>query len=338
MGPERGKGNAMSDDPSPQAARAERSPGMKLLLAALVGFVLMVPLMLVYALVWDRQSQSQTAQEAINAGWGGPQVIAGPVVVVPFRTTQEQTEQVDGRSVVRTVEVEKLLYISPVDNRVETKVSPQERTKSIYRSVLYEAQVSGKARFALPVDLPRFGVTREPDDREGARTLLQGVLRTYQELEGQPLREVFLHARSEISDEEFEGYADACPAGVKLVGIRVRTEWGGTKLFRPGTRPVLRGTFRRVGRRAGYLWASGFKPRLGTYDGWETPVPLRIDVQHGHADLDQVARDIFALTKLNYNACRLGDSEPVTLSNAVGEILVSNRGLTKPQSRFRFYV
>ena len=151
----------MSDEVRTQPARGERSPGMKLLLASLVGFVLMVPLMLVYALVWDRQSQSQTAQEAINAGWGGPQVIAGPVVVVPFRTTQEQTEQVDGRSVVRTVEVEKLLYISPVDNRVETKVSPQERTKSIYRSVLYEAQVSGKARFALPADLPRFGVTRE---------------------------------------------------------------------------------------------------------------------------------------------------------------------------------
>ena len=151
----------MSDAVRTQPARGERSPGMKLLLASLVGFVLMVPLMLVYALVWDRQSQSQTAQEAINAGWGGPQVIAGPVVVVPFRTTQEQTEQVDGRSVIRTVEVEKLLYISPVDNRVETKVSPQERTKSIYRSVLYEAQVSGKARFALPADLPRFGVTRE---------------------------------------------------------------------------------------------------------------------------------------------------------------------------------
>lgn len=141
--------------------RKERSPGMKLLLVALVGFVLMVPLMLVYALVWDRQSQSQTAQGSINAGWGGPQIIAGPVVVVPFRTTQEQTEQIDGRSVTRTVEVEKLLYISPVENRVTTKVLPQERRKSIYRSVLYEAQVGGKARFALPADLPRFGVTRE---------------------------------------------------------------------------------------------------------------------------------------------------------------------------------
>ena len=96
--------------------RPERSPGMKLLLAALIGFVLMVPLMLVYALVWDRQSQSQTAQDAINSGWGGDQVIAGPVIVVPFRTTQTQNEEVNGKTTTRVVEVEKYLYISPVEN------------------------------------------------------------------------------------------------------------------------------------------------------------------------------------------------------------------------------
>jgi inner membrane protein len=146
----------MSDEP-----RRERSPGMKLLLTALVGMVLIIPLMLIYALVWDRQSQSQTAQDAINAGWGGPQVVAGPVVVVPFRTTQTQNEEAGGKAVTRTVEVEKFLYISPVENRVTTKVDPQERRKSIYRSVLYQAEVGGTAKFALPADLPRFGVTRE---------------------------------------------------------------------------------------------------------------------------------------------------------------------------------
>jgi inner membrane protein len=141
--------------------RRERSPGMKLLLASLIGFALMVPLMLVYALVWDRQGQSQTAQASINAGWGGAQIIAGPVIVVPFKTTQVQNEEVNGKAVSRTVEVERQLFISPTANRVVTAVRPEERTKSIYRSVLYEAEVSGTASFQLPADLPRFGVTRE---------------------------------------------------------------------------------------------------------------------------------------------------------------------------------
>lgn len=69
---------------------------MKLLLAALVGLALMVPLMMVYWLDYDRQEQSTTAQTAINAGWGGDQVVAGPVVVVPYKTTQVQ-ERGSGR-------------------------------------------------------------------------------------------------------------------------------------------------------------------------------------------------------------------------------------------------
>ena len=139
-----------------EEVRKERSPGIKLLLVGLVGFILMVPLLLVYALVYDRQDQSQTAQTAINSGWGGPQVVAGPVIAVPFRTTQVQSEQVNGQTVTRNVEVEKYLYISPVENKVATTVNPQLRRKSIYSSVLYESQVSGTARFEIPADLPRF--------------------------------------------------------------------------------------------------------------------------------------------------------------------------------------
>jgi len=145
-----------------EPVRKERSPGIKLLLASLIGLALVIPLMMVYALVWDRQSQSETAQTAINAGWGGPQVLAGPVIVVPFRTTETQNETgSDGKTTTRTVEVEKLLYVSPIQNDVTTAIKPEERRKSIYRSVLYEAQVKGKASFALPADLPRFGVTAD---------------------------------------------------------------------------------------------------------------------------------------------------------------------------------
>ena len=141
--------------------RRERSPGIKLLFVGLVSLVLIVPLLMIYALVYDRQDQSETAQASINAGWGGPQVLSGPVLVVPFRTTQTQNEIVDGKPVSRVVEVEKLLYISPVTNRVSTRIDPEERRKSIYRSVLFTAKTEGHASFVLPADLARFGVTRE---------------------------------------------------------------------------------------------------------------------------------------------------------------------------------
>lgn len=173
-----------------------------------------------------------------------------------------------------------------------------------------------------------------------AQRLLSGVLKTYKDLEGKPLKEVFLHCRSGIDAEEFEGYRSACPPSIKLVGIRVRQERNSLKLFREGSMPVIRGTYWRTHERSCYLWASGFKPRLGTYDGAEVPLPVRIDIQHGEADIRSVAMDILSLTKLNYNACRLGEAEPVTIrySDQVGEILVSNPTVTHRSPKFKFYI
>ena len=174
-----------------------------------------------------------------------------------------------------------------------------------------------------------------------AYKLLDGVLKTYKDLEGKQLNEVFLHSRSTISNEEFSGYQKACPKGTKLVGVRVRVDRQHTPLlFRTGSRPVLRGTFWKLNNRAGLLWGSGFKPRLATYDGAEVPVPLRIDIQHGEAPIERVAQDIFGLTKLNYNTCKLGESQPVTVrfSDAVGEILISNPTVSHRKPQFKFYI
>jgi len=176
--------------------------------------------------------------------------------------------------------------------------------------------------------------------RRAATNLLLGVLKTYEELEGRPLKEIFLHSRSEINAEEFEGYQAACPPDAKLVGIRVSRDRSGLRLFREGRRPLVRGTLLILNDRSAFLWTTGFKPELLTYDGWEVPVPLRIDIQHGEADIVQVATDILSLTKLNYNACKLGDSQPVTVgfSDAVGEILVSNPDIKTRRPQFKFYI
>ena len=175
---------------------------------------------------------------------------------------------------------------------------------------------------------------------DAAKSLLEGVLRTYHELGGPPLKEVFLHCRSGINEQEFSGFRSACPSEVALVGIRVRQERRDVRLMREGAYPVLRGTFWRVSGRRGYLWASGLHPTLGTYPGSEIPAPLCIEVQHGEAAIEQVAKDILALSKLNYNACRIGEAEPVTVgfSDAVGEILVTNPGAKHRKPNFKFYI
>jgi len=191
-----------------------------------------------------------------------------------------------------------------------------------------------------------FGPWYSPETKEFhlskdmACQILKGVLETYRELHGKQIREIFLHSRSPINMEEYQGYSEACPDDVNLVAIRVRRDQDGLRLFRPGNRPVFRGTFLPVSENRCYLWATGFKPRLETYDGFDVPVPLSIDIQHGRADLKQTAYDILGLTKLNYNTCRLGESQPVTVgfSNKVGEILISNPTISSCKPQFKFYI
>ncbi|MCY1165771.1 hypothetical protein D9M73_56820 [compost metagenome] len=183
-----------------------------------------------------------------------------------------------------------------------------------------------------------------------AQRMLKGVIDTYQQQDGRPLREIFLHSRSGIEKDEYEGFARACPSGVKLVVIRVTQDRKGLRLYRHddhpeaskrGKHPVQRGVFWQRTPRHGLLYTNGFKPRIATYDGWEIPVPLAITIQHGDADLLQVARDILGLTKLNYNACQLGEGQPITVkySDRVGEILLANPGLPshKWKHNFKYY-
>lgn len=137
----------------------ERTPGRKLFTALLVAALLVIPLFTVYLLVYDRQSQSETARNSIAAGWGGPQVMAGPVLVIPYPEQVDETVTEAGRQVVKTTTQWRELTLAPDFTDMKTDLKPERRTRSIYEVVVYEAQTSGRARFVLPADLARYGVT-----------------------------------------------------------------------------------------------------------------------------------------------------------------------------------
>lgn len=136
----------------------ERSPGVKLALVGLVAVVLIVPLLMVYALVYDRESQSRTAQQSITEGWGGPQKVTGPVLVIPWMQEVTTTEVVNGSQTSRTTEARRELFGSPSLQSVETTIDPDRKSYAIYESVVYESALSGTARFEMPQDLDRMGV------------------------------------------------------------------------------------------------------------------------------------------------------------------------------------
>ena len=175
--------------------------------------------------------------------------------------------------------------------------------------------------------------------RDKAAELMQLVVDAYSELHGGPPSELFIHGKTRFNDDEWAGFKSVVPGGTILVGVRMRTV-SDLKLYRLGTRPVIRGTAYLAFERLGYLWTKGFVPRLDTYPGWEVPNPLLVEVHRGEADLLLVMRDVMSLTKMNFNACVFGDGLPVTLkfADAVGEILTAAPVPDLPPLPFRYYI
>ncbi|MEO7688828.1 MAG: cell envelope integrity protein CreD [Sphingomonas sp.] len=133
---------------------------MKLLLPSLIGALLAIPLFAIYLLVYDRQSQSETAQASIAQGSGGPQVIAGPVLVIPW--SKQVSETVTGEDGKRTTKVSTEwhdMMLSPDMADLKTDLTPSVRHRSIYDVVVYEAHNRGSVRFVLPPDLDHSGIT-----------------------------------------------------------------------------------------------------------------------------------------------------------------------------------
>jgi hypothetical protein len=178
--------------------------------------------------------------------------------------------------------------------------------------------------------------------RDAAADLVKQVIDAYVKDHGVPPAEVFIHARQRFSKDEWEGFKSAMPSATKrIVGVRIRkTE--DLRLFRPDADvPVLRGTAVILSDREGYLWTTGYIPRLRTYPGFETPKPILIEINKGEGDIKTVMNDVLALTKINYNACDYAGGLPVTLKFAdrVGEILTASpRGMNAPPRPFRFYI
>jgi len=70
------------------------------------------------------------------------------------------------------------------------------------------------------------------------------------------------------------------------------------------------------------------------------PRPLEIIEHHGSASMSQIAQEILALTKLDWNTTMFAGKEPITTAFAedVGEILRELPPNMEPRTSYRFYM
>jgi inner membrane protein len=214
------------------ASDGQKSPGRKLLFAILIGMVLAIPLFSVWLLVYDRQSQSDEARASITEGWGGPQAISGPVLVIPYRSTATETSVgTNNATVSRTREMWKELVLEPEAVDIKSEVKPELRKRSIYEAVVYDATAVGAARFAFPPDLARYGV--EPGTLDLSKAELRFGLSDPRGLGANPKVKVDGRAArlqpgaGSGSGKGFFAFVDAAPLNARTMVVEFEYEFRG---------------------------------------------------------------------------------------------------------------
>lgn len=178
-------------------------------------------------------------------------------------------------------------------------------------------------------------------DATAAEDLTRMVVKEYSDRhDNKSPTELFIHATSSFTDDEWKGFVAGGGDATRIVGVQISDTRDDLKLFRTGAYPVIRGTALILGSNSAYLWTSGYVPRLDTYMGPETPNPLFVKVQRGECPLETVLSDILGLTKINFNSCLFNDRLPVTIrfANAVGDVLISAPIDSERRLPFKFYI
>lgn len=116
---------------------------LKLLSIGALLLLLLIPSSLVEGLITERAENRDAATAEISGQWGGPQLVLGPVLVLPY--TVRSTD--DKGRVSETTE-----YLSLLPDTLATTgtLAPERRHRGIYEAVVYRASLHVQGVFRAP--------------------------------------------------------------------------------------------------------------------------------------------------------------------------------------------
>ncbi len=184
------------------------------------------------------------------------------------------------------------------------------------------------------------------DDRQvhlagsDAEALLENSILQYKREHFNFPARLVVHKSSSYTQEERDGFlAAARKNGVELLDLlAVRKTF--TRLFRAGQYPPLRGTFLSLDDRNHILYTRGSVDFFSTYPGLYVPRPLLIQCELIEQTPHDLAHEILALSKMNWNNTQFDGSRPITLRAAeeVSRILRYIQPGDPMASSYRFYM
>lgn len=107
---------------------------VKLFIVGLIMLLLLIPTFMVSHLVDERKQRQQEATAEVSSKWGSGQNIAGPIMALPYYSTERTSEG-------KVVQYKKWAYLLPDRLDVQAVLQPQQRQRGIYKVMLYQSDV-----------------------------------------------------------------------------------------------------------------------------------------------------------------------------------------------------
>lgn len=129
------------------------SPAFKFVVLGVLTLALMIPLLLVFLVVGERESYSRQAITEVGRKWGRAQQVSGPYLVVPLERT---AERVDRQGVKSSYIERKFAMLLPERLDVKSTVEADELMRGIYEVPVYTTNLDYQGRFkAADIDALR---------------------------------------------------------------------------------------------------------------------------------------------------------------------------------------
>ncbi len=120
-------------------AYAHRSASAKAATIAILILVLLIPIGMIKGVIDDRRMIGLEAQTDIMHSWGGEQLVAGPILVIPYTATHRRK---DGSTHV----VSKRAFVLPEELHINAVVSPELRYRGLHKVPVYSARMHMSGR------------------------------------------------------------------------------------------------------------------------------------------------------------------------------------------------
>lgn len=175
---------------------------------------------------------------------------------------------------------------------------------------------------------------------DDCQRLITDALSKYRDVHHTSPARIVIHKSSPFSADEAVGARKAIKDARIDIFDFVHVTDSDIRLYRDGVYPPMRGTFLQTSGRSGVLYTRGGVPFFETYPGMYVPRPVSIKIAAGDQTPLAHAKEILALTKMNWNSTQFDGGMPLTLTAAhsVGNVLKHCIDNQRIEPRYSFYM